>query len=232
MSSDEPEETTSEEVEDTDEEETSGEEEDGSKDDDTSPDEEPEEKPKERAPPAKSTTKTTSGGGKAKPSSGGEKKKTVSSKSHVAEGRAKTEVKKTFFGSSDVLVFECDMASGAVAAGSNIDVHVCIKNDSPKTVKSIDAWLRVFKGKPKGKGKKVKRPKPKKVDGTEQEFFQGARFPLPSHVGYDGNISFPLPKKLEATSETVEYEIVLQFDVSATLGWNHVQAFLPVVIKG
>jgi len=164
---------------------------------------------------------------KADAKNGAKKKHSVSSKSHVAEGRAKTEVKK-----GKDMVFECDMASGAVTAGSTVDVHVVIKNESPKSVKSIQAWIRVFKGKPKGKGKKVKRPKPKKMEETEQEYFQGARFPLPPHVGYEGNVSFPLPKKLEPTSETTEYELVLNFDVSAALGWSHIHAYLPLIITG
>jgi len=184
--------------------------------------EKPKEKPKAKAPAA---------GEKVERGKKSKEKHLVSSKSHVAEGRAKTEVKKTFFGSADSLTFECSMASGAVKAGSNLEVHVVIKNDSPKSVKSIEAWLRVFKGKPKGKGKKVRRPKPKKMDGTEQEYFQGARFPLQGHVGYDGTITYPLPKKLDGTSEILEYELVVNFDVSGTIGWNHVQAFLPVQVK-
>ncbi len=91
--------------------------------------------------------------------------------------------------------------------------------------------MREFKGKPKGKGKKMKRPKPKKLDHSAQEYFQGARFPLQGHVGYEGTIAFPLPKKLEASSDALEYELVLNFDVSATIGYTHVQAYLPLVIR-
>jgi len=172
--------------EETESEEEDSESEEGSEESEEESEEEEEssedEKPKKAAPAEKGKKK-------------GDSKKTVSSSSHVSEGVAKTEVKKTYFGSSDTLTFSCSVPSAAVSAGSQLDVRVEIKNDSPKTVKSIEAWLRVYKGKPKGKGKKVKRPKPKKMESTEQEYFQGARFPLQGYVSYEGVIAYPLPKK-------------------------------------
>ena len=50
-------------------------------------------------------------------------KKLVSSKSHVAGGRAKSEVKKTWFGSSDQLLIEVSIPSINVKPGSSFDVH-------------------------------------------------------------------------------------------------------------
>jgi len=159
-----------------------------------------------------------------------EEKKLVSSKSHVAGGKAKSEVKKTWFGSSDQLLIEVSIPSISVKPGGSVDIHVNIKNQSSKTVKSIQAWLRVFAGLPKGKGKKAKRPKPKKMDNTEQEYFQGARFPLQGWVDYDGDVSFPIPDSLSKSKEDTAYELVLNFDVAGAIGSAHVQAFLPITI--
>lgn len=83
---------------------------------------------------------------------------------------------------------------------------------------------------PKGKGKKVKRPKPKKLENTEQEYFQGARFPLQGWVDYDGDVSFPIPDSITKTKEDTAYELVVNFDVSGAIGSAHVQAFLPITI--
>jgi len=159
-----------------------------------------------------------------------EEKKLVSSKSHVAGGKAKSEVKKTWFGSSDQLLIEVTISSISVKPSGSVDIHVNIKNQSSKAVKSIQAWLRVFAGLPKGKGKKAKRPKPKKMDHTEQEYFQGARFPLQGWVDYDGDVTFPIPDTIGKTKEDTAYELVLNFDVSGAIGNAHVQAFLPITI--
>jgi hypothetical protein len=203
------------------EEETSGEEgtsDDETSEEDTSEDEKPQ--PKKQEPPKKAPASKKQESPRKKPSEDrGQKTKTVSS-----EGTRVTVKKKN-------VAFEVIGPRGPFPAGSNVEIRVKIVNDSPKQIKSVQAWMQVFKGKKKGKGPKAKRPKPRRMEGTDQEFFQGARFPLPPNVGYEGAVVFPLPKKLEETSDSLEYELVMNIDVSAAFGWNHIQACLPIPIR-
>jgi len=217
------EETSTEEETDDSDEGTSSEEEDSdeessSEEEDTESSEDEKPAPKAAAAPAKKEAPKAAAAPERK------EKKTVST-THIGEDGVKVAVKKKN------IIFEAWAPRGPFKPESQVEIKVKITNESAKQVKSIQAWIRVFKGAKKGKGKKAKRPKPKKLNDSDQEYFQGARFPLQGHVSYEGVINYPLPKKLEATSNTLEYEIVLNWDVSGAIGWSHVQAFLPLPIK-
>jgi len=121
------------------------------------------------------------------------------------------------------------LPAGPFFAGNSVTVHVTINNDSPKQIKSIEAHVRVFKGKTKKSGGKIKRPKPKALEGSEQEFFQGARFPLQGNISYEGEISYPIPKKLEATNAELEYELVVSIAISG-IKWKTLPVYLALPI--
>jgi len=179
-----------------------------------------EKKPAEKAPAKKEDP----------PKKGSEKKSASgSAKSAPAKKKGSSAQKKTV--KFKELTFEVTVPAGPFTAGDSIQLHVLINNQSPKQVKSIQAWLREYKGKFKKSGGKVKRPKPKKREDTEQEYFQGARFPLMGHVSYEGDISFPLPKGLESSSNELAYDIVVNFDVSG-IKWKHIPISIDVDIEG
>eukprot|EP01087_Luapelamoeba_hula_P011931 TRINITY_DN3312_c0_g1_i1.p1 TRINITY_DN3312_c0_g1~~TRINITY_DN3312_c0_g1_i1.p1 ORF type:complete len:262 (+),score=80.08 TRINITY_DN3312_c0_g1_i1:38-787(+) len=227
------EEESSEEEESSSEEEESSEEEseDSSEESEDSSEEEPEKPKAAAAPVAKKEEPAPVKAPKeksARQQARAEEKKTISSSTHIGEDSVKTLVKKSGGGE---ITFEAWAPRGPFRADSGVEIKVKIHNESKKSVRSIKAWIRVFKGPKKGKGKKAKRPSPKLLPDSEQEYFQGARFPLAGFVSYEGTFTFPLPKKLEATTSTLEYELVLNFDVSGAIGWSKVQAFLPLPIR-
>jgi hypothetical protein len=232
------EESSSEEESDDDsEEESSSEEESEESSEDSAPKKksapkpEPEKKSSASAAPAKKEAPKEKAAAPAKREARAEEKKTVSASTQIGDDGVKTQVKKTWSFSGDSILFEAWAPKGPFKKESSVEVKVKITNESAKQVKSIQCWVRVFKGATKGKGKKAKRPKPRQLPDSEQEYFQGARFPLQGMVSYEGTFSYPLPKNLESTTSTLEYELVLNFDVSGALGWSHVQAFLPLPIK-
>ncbi|KAL6080624.1 hypothetical protein QOT17_000261 [Balamuthia mandrillaris] len=151
----------------------------------------------------------------------------------VSGDKITTEVKKKFFNSKDYLNFTCSIGQGPYKPGDKVEVFVKIENSASNQVKSIQAYLQTYKGVPKPakkEGGKPKRGKPKKT-GTDQEYFQGARFPLDGYVDYEGSIHYPLPKKLEETAEDTEHELLLIFDVKKTIGYYHIKAPLPVHVS-
>jgi len=214
--------TTEEETEETEEESTTEEETEESTEEESTTEDETEETESDEKLPAKKETH------KAAP----EKKAPVQEKaaddkrvSAVGGNAVKAQVKR------NNITFQALTTGDSVKPGSGLEVRVNIINEANKQVKSIKVCMREFRGKTKGSGKKAKRPKPKRLPETAQEFFQGARFPLQGMVSYEGSFVYPIPKGLESSTDTLAYEVVLTFGVSATLGWNHVTIALPVTLR-
>eukprot|EP01089_Gocevia_fonbrunei_P018207 TRINITY_DN610_c0_g1_i1.p1 TRINITY_DN610_c0_g1~~TRINITY_DN610_c0_g1_i1.p1 ORF type:complete len:184 (-),score=32.76 TRINITY_DN610_c0_g1_i1:98-649(-) len=106
--------------------------------------------------------------------------------------------------------------------GESIPIEVEIVNDTNKGIKSIDAWLQtVVKD-----GKKIKIEKV----GSHQQYFQGARFPLPGCLGYKGEVVYPLPKDLFPTSDELRHELVVDLPYAGRVKTQHLRAFIPILI--
>jgi hypothetical protein len=82
-------------------------------------------------------------------------------------------------------------------SGERVRVEVLLDNESKTAVKSLEFAVQTLTN-------------GKKKISSQQEYFQGARFPLPSYTEYRGVIEYPLPK-LPNTSESITHELVVGF---------------------
>lgn len=100
---------------------------------------------------------------------------------------------------------------------------VIISNQTKREIKAIEAWLLTTRKDGK------KKPKVEKA-GSHQQYFQGARFPLPGGVDYDGAVGYPLPKDLEATTDSVSHAIVISLPFTGALRGGVLKAVLPLKV--
>jgi len=126
--------------------------------------------------------------------------------------------------------FDAWIENKSYKPASTVEIHVKVANNSKQEVKSIQVVLRTYRGLPKKKGSKKKLPKPT-VTGTDQEYFQGARFPLGAFQDYSGTVTYTLPEGLSSSAEDVKHELLLTFPVPKRIGHHQVRVALEIPIK-
>jgi len=62
-----------------------------------------------------------------------------------------------------------------------------------------------------------------------QQYFQGARFPLPGNVGYKGEVTYPLPDGVRSSEELIN-EIVISLPFKKRMMTVQVVARIPITI--
>jgi len=117
-------------------------------------------------------------------------------------------------------------------------LQVEIKNDTTKTLKMIQMWMEICEV---IKRKKKTFYKPTRLDCSFQEFYQGARFPLPAGLSYADKIVYPIPpladlkKKINTSKkkEKAKYEFRLVVDIpyGRKLAEKHIRAYIPLKIN-
>jgi len=175
----------------------------------------------------------------------------VQQQSFISDGKELAETTLKF--RSKPLHLVCSVVNRPWPPGCQLIVNVKILNESIKRIKSIRMTLHKIKAKPektkkkdkekdkeKEKEKEKKKPKVEKeikwekpiTVGEKQEYFMGARFPLPPFTNYYGDIRFPLPSKscLEDSSPTVKYELVIEFPMSRYMAVNGVDTKAKCVV--
>jgi len=153
------------------------------------------------------------------------------SKSFIADGN---EVGETLvkYGANE-MHFKCTVRKKAWRPGSTVPITVSIKNETKKEVKSIRLALfnTVLLKRTSKKGKlKEKWGKPELTPDSEQEYFEGARFPLPPSTDFHGEIKFPLPERLADSGDKLTYELVFEFPTSGFLTDHHTKVRIPIQI--
>jgi len=126
------------------------------------------------------------------------------------------------------VTYKVSIADQNYRPGSGITLTVDIKNQSDKTIKSIQAVLQTVEVVTEGKKKKKKKPV---QAGKHEEWFQGARFPLEGYTDYVGTVTYTLPSALPDSSDAVQHQLVVQFDVKKAMGYNHIKLILPVTVR-
>jgi len=149
-------------------------------------------------------------------------KHVTSSKSIITEGKVEASICKK------KVTYKVWVNDQNYRPGVGITLHVTLKNESDKTVKSIQAVLQTIEIVSDGKKKKKKKPV---QAGKHEEWFQGARFPLEGYTDYEGTVVYTLPSALPDSSDSVLHELVVQFDVKKTVGYNHIKLLLPIRVR-
>lgn len=143
-------------------------------------------------------------------------------KSVISQGKVEaTTTKKK-------IIYKVSIPDQNYRPGTGITLSVEIKNQSDKTVKSIQAVLQTVEVVTDGKKKKKKKPV---QAGKHEEWFQGARFPLEGYTDYNGSVVYTLPSALPDSSDSVQHQLVVQFDVKKAMGYNHIKLILPVTVR-
>eukprot|EP01088_Endostelium_zonatum_P004590 TRINITY_DN15897_c0_g1_i1.p1 TRINITY_DN15897_c0_g1~~TRINITY_DN15897_c0_g1_i1.p1 ORF type:complete len:183 (-),score=44.01 TRINITY_DN15897_c0_g1_i1:87-635(-) len=129
-----------------------------------------------------------------------------------------------------------------VQQGQTITIQIEIENNTNKSIKEIDAQLVAVNLDDEDyvkKSKKKRTPKEEQQDyrkiprttiGTVQQYFQGARFPLPASTGYTGEITYPIPTAYK-TSDFVAHELVITLPYKKKLLVAKLTARVPLVIS-
>jgi len=156
------------------------------------------------------------------------------SKSFISDGKevAETLVK---YGKNRVLHCICKLEKKKYKPGDHLPIQISVENDTKKEVKSIRVSLHktaVTKRRTDKKGKeKVTWGKSELIPDSDQEYFEGARFPLPPFTNWHGEIKYPLPGSLPDTSSDLEYELVFEFPTPSLLREHSPKAVIPVYIQ-
>ena len=113
------------------------------------------------------------------------------------------------------------------APGDKVDVRIEVVNDTKRKLKMIEAHLETVKVVDHLLKKKIV-----EKSGTDQEYYQGARFPLEGRLNYEGNVHYPLPKELLPTEDKTVHHLVVGVPYATTLGWGHVSVPITVHVSG
>eukprot|EP01089_Gocevia_fonbrunei_P004711 TRINITY_DN14757_c0_g1_i1.p1 TRINITY_DN14757_c0_g1~~TRINITY_DN14757_c0_g1_i1.p1 ORF type:complete len:166 (+),score=33.28 TRINITY_DN14757_c0_g1_i1:114-611(+) len=146
-------------------------------------------------------------------------------KSFIHGGRETTEIVKKVSGKRMKLVISIPKKSYSV--GSSVVVDIEIENETKREIKEIGAFLQTTQ---KDGTKKDKKAKPQQ-SGTTQQYFQGARFPLPGPLGYKGEVSYPVPHVPNSSDENI-HQLVITCPYRTGLTTRHLTAILPITVVG
>jgi len=149
------------------------------------------------------------------------------SQSTIVGGKQRFEVFKKLDGKKGVqLVITF---SGKAVAGSNVTLDLAIDNKTGKEIKEIMVKLESLSADKVNKKKKIK-DSDYVVTGTLQQYFQGARFPLPGNCDYKGEVVYPIPDEVLTDGENHHFLVVILPIKKNLVSNTQVIARVPVVI--
>jgi len=153
----------------------------------------------------------------------------VESRSFISDGREIGECKLKVRGKP----LQCisSIVKQKWRPGDVVPVQVKVSNETNRSIKSIQVCLYTTKVKPVKKvNEKKKWAKPIK-SGTEEEYFEGARFPLPGYTDFHGEIKYTLPTEISNTDEDTYHCLVCVFPFKSLIKDSHARIELPIHIE-
>eukprot|EP01088_Endostelium_zonatum_P000723 TRINITY_DN10968_c0_g1_i1.p1 TRINITY_DN10968_c0_g1~~TRINITY_DN10968_c0_g1_i1.p1 ORF type:complete len:174 (-),score=42.88 TRINITY_DN10968_c0_g1_i1:70-591(-) len=111
-------------------------------------------------------------------------------------------------------------------AGEKVEVRVEIVNDTKRKLKMIEAHLETIKI-----VDHLLKKKTVEKSGTDQEYYQGARFPLEGRLNYEGTVNYPLPEHALPSEDKIIHHLVVGVPYATTLGWGKVSVPITVHVE-